>query len=90
MPNLNGKKYAYTKDGMRRYKQDKEKSQSKKGLSEKQKKIAGQAGDKNKIDASDMKKLREKKNAMSEKNAKKQATKKVRSARKYLKKKDVA
>lgn len=28
MPNMNGKKYAYTKEGMRRYKQDKEKSKN--------------------------------------------------------------
>jgi transposase len=52
--------------------------------------MASKAGDPNKIDAADMKKLREKKKSTSEKNAKKEASMKVKSARKYLKKKDGA
>lgn len=83
MPEMNGKKYPYTKEGMRRYKLDKEKSKKestqekpKKGLSPKQKKIASKAGDPNKIEAQDMKELR--KSAKSD----------VKKARKYLKKKE--
>ena len=96
MPELNGQKFSYTKEGMRKYKlvkrketgkKQKTKSKAKGSLSTKQKQIAAEAGDKNKIEAADMKALREKKKP-SANNEKKQARDKVKSARKYLKEKD--
>lgn len=79
MPEMNGKKYAYTKEGMRRYKLDKKKKENgNKGLSPKQKKIAAKAGDPKKIEGEDFAAL------------KKGAKQDVKKARKYLKKKDTA
>ena len=56
MPNINGKKYAYTKEGIAKYKKAKAKANKK--MSPAQMKIAKKGGNPNKIDAEDFKKLR--------------------------------
>lgn len=81
MPELNGKKYAYNKEGMRRYKLDKAKKKKDgkaKKLSSAQKKIASASGDPEKIEGSDFKALKQ------------GAKKKLKEARRHLRKKDVA
>jgi len=83
MPELDGKEYAYNKEGMRRYKLDKEKKkkenkESKGKLTPKQKEIASKAGDPNKIEGKDFAAM------------KKEAKSKVKSARRHLRNKAVA